>query len=305
VKIATWNILGDQFDSNDRLQLVAREIREVDIVALQEVTIPEMSNLNTAKQLANMSNMKIASLVPGGVRNKVSGYPQATAILTNLDIVQSQIAISVSPHQSDLIEDECSSYAGAIVRTSSHRQILLISCHLPWGALREHRRLEHLHQINNQVIQIMNHLPSDSLAVIAGDFNTIPSGESLRYLRGEFGDFQNSTYWVDVWDEERDGPGFTFDPRIQNKNLIRTAKYSEVLRPELMPPRRLDYIFVRGWIYGKPGSPLRAKTIGNSVDSRGLHASDHFGVEAEIWDPPLEYRNTKSLEILIQDTKEK
>jgi endonuclease/exonuclease/phosphatase family metal-dependent hydrolase len=229
--------------------------------------------------------MRVASLVPGGIENRVSGDPQATAILTNLDIIESDISVIIPEEVDELYQDECGSYAGALVKAKSGRPIFIISCHLPWGGERESRRLFHIKHINSFIMSALAKFPSDTICILAGDFNTTPISDSLRFLRGELSDETNASFWVDVWDVNEHGPGNTFDPKSGNTSLFRTAFESGIRHPEQMPPRRLDYILIKGWVYGRPGSPMGAQIMGTKPGKTGVYASDHFGLKALLWDP--------------------
>jgi endonuclease/exonuclease/phosphatase family metal-dependent hydrolase len=285
LSFATWNILGDDLDRLARLTLIAEEIRDLDFVAIQEVILDEKNGINSALVLSELSDLKIASCVSGEVTNRVTGQIQGTAILTKLEVVNSDITITAPPGSANGNSQEYTKYAAAILRAPNNRLIFVCSVHLPWGAHNEMRRLEHSLYLDSQITEIMQSLPADSLAILAGDFNTNTNSESLRFLKGETAFSNKSTFWVDVWTEKGEGPGFTFDPSVNNPNLNETAYRSGIISPEFMPPRRLDFLLLKGWVYGRAGSPLRAGLLGNKPNSNNDFASDHFGVMGEIWNP--------------------
>lgn len=161
----------------------------------------------------------------------------------------------------------------------------MVSVHLPWGAENEYRRLSHAKMVVEQINSIMATLPKGSLAVLAGDFNTGATTDTLRYLRGELAATQCPTFWVDPWEVKGSGPGYTNDPASGNTNIIRTATAVRIPKPDMLPSRRIDFLLLRGWVYGGPGSPLKATLFGTKLDSAGSHASDHFGVMVRVWDP--------------------
>ncbi len=285
LSFATWNILGDDFDRLSRLTLIANEIKDLDFVAIQEVVLDQKNKINTASVLSELSGLRIASCVSGEVANLVTGQIQGTAILTKLEVMSSDISIPAPPDSANGISQEYKSYAAAILRATNNRLIFICSVHLPWGAHNEVRRLEHSLYLDLQITEIMRTLPADSIAILAGDFNTNANSESLRFLQGETAHSNRSTFWVDIWKEKGEGPGFTFDPSVNNPNLNETAYKSGIISPELMPPRRLDFLLLKGWVFGRAGSPLRASLLGNKPNSNNDFASDHFGVMGEIWNP--------------------
>ena len=285
LNFATWNILGDDLERNSRLNIISQEIKELDFVAIQEVVMDEQSKTNTANSLSELSGLKIASCISGEISNLITGQNQGTAILSRLEIVNSNLTISAPPFLVNKTSQEYRNYAAAILRTPNNRLILVCSVHLPWGAHNEVRRLQHSHYIDLQITKIMQTLPEGSIAILTGDFNCTPNSESIRFLKGETVYKDYSTFWVDIWGEKGEGSGFTFDPTFNNSNLYETAFRSGITAPELMPPRRLDFILVKGWVFGKPGSPLKSELLGRKPNSKGVFASDHFGVHAEIWNP--------------------
>ncbi len=285
INFATWNILGDDLDRMSRLSIVADEITDLDFVAIQEVILDDRNRVNTAEALSQLSGLKVASCISGDVTNLVTGQIQGTAILTKFEILTPNLIISAPPDTTNGKSQEYKKYAAAVLRTPNDKLIFVCSVHLPWGAHNEIRRLEHLLYIDLQITKIMQSLPAGSISILAGDFNANSTSESLRFMRGETAFNCKSTFWVDVWTEKGKGPGFTFDPTLNNPNLNETAYRSGIISPDLMPPRRLDYLLVKGWVFGRAGSPLNAILLGDKPNSNGDFASDHFGVKGEIWNP--------------------
>lgn len=287
IDFATWNILGDDLGRVNRLGLVSQEIVGSDFVSIQEVIIDEQNGINTANTLSELSGLRVASCVSGGVANLITGQTQGTAILTRLEVEFGNLSISAPLQTVVEHSQEYVNYAAAVLRAPNDRLILVCSVHFPWGAHNESRRLEHALHIDLQMAEIMKTLPEGSISILSGDFNCTPNSESIRFLKGETAYKNSSTFWVDVWSETGEGQGFTFDPSMNNSNLNETAYRNGIMIPELMPRRRLDYIFVKGWVFGKSGSPLSSRLLGRKPNSKGDFASDHFGLRAEIWNPDL------------------
>ena len=102
----------------------------------------------------------------------------------------------------------------------------------------------------------------------------LPDADEIRFLTGLSVQEGRSVHFADAWVYGGDGsPGTTFDPR--NDYACKNRE----------PPRRIDYIFVRGPDAELRGEPLLAKVVFNTSESTPdgtLWPSDHFGVYAEI-----------------------
>lgn len=125
----------------------------------------------------------------------------------------------------------------------------------------------------------------DSLPpVLMGDFNAEPDSDEIRFLRGLHTLDGQSVYFADAWSWAGDGgPGYTFD----RANGF-AARSNE-------PPRRIDYVFVRGpdaWLRGEPLTARLAFVEPRSVTSEGserrVWPSDHYGLVVDL---AIERRN--------------
>ncbi len=113
----------------------------------------------------------------------------------------------------------------------------------------------------------------DRHVVLLGDLDAAPDAASVQFLTGRRSLDGTSVYYQDAWTSVHgDEGGFTFDAANE---LVRAGEVATALS------RRIDYVLVRG---GRHGPTLR------TVDCRlafaeaddGLHASDHFGVVADL-----------------------
>jgi len=142
--------------------------------------------------------------------------------------------------------------------------------HLAWkfhhGFIRE-QQVQHIAQVMRERVPIETRsLP----AVLVGDFNARPDATEIRFLTGLHALSGQSIYLADCFAEVGEEPGYTFDRRHN--------PYA-ALSPE--PPRRIDYIFVRGPDKLRRGTPLSAKVVLDEV-RENVACSDHYGVFAEI-----------------------
>jgi endonuclease/exonuclease/phosphatase family metal-dependent hydrolase len=110
--------------------------------------------------------------------------------------------------------------------------------------------------------------------VLMGDLNADPDADEIRFLRGLTAIDGNTVYFADAWIYGGDGgPGHTFDRRNRFAALAHE------------PPRRIDYIFVRGPDSKLRGEPLRTRlAFATKVDSPSgdIWPSDHFGVVTDL-----------------------
>lgn len=106
--------------------------------------------------------------------------------------------------------------------------------------------------------------------ILMGDFNAEPDSDEIRFLRGLACLDGQSVFFADAWTYAGNTtPGFTFDRR--NPYAARAHE----------PPRRIDYIFVRGPDSQWAGEPLETKVVLDAPED-GVWPSDHFGVYTEI-----------------------
>jgi endonuclease/exonuclease/phosphatase family metal-dependent hydrolase len=109
--------------------------------------------------------------------------------------------------------------------------------------------------------------------VLMGDFNAEPDADEIRYLRGLHVLNGKSVHFADAWVYGGDGSeGFTFDPK------------NDYARRNREPPRRIDYIFVRGPDAELRGEPLHTRLAfqQSQIGAEAVWPSDHFGLYAEL-----------------------
>ena len=99
----------------------------------------------------------------------------------------------------------------------------------------------------------------------------------VRYLTGLQSLGASGTYWVDAWAHAGDGTaGHT--TTADSTWFLETARAMGIQRPESVPPRHIDYLFVRDWVYGRRGHPLATRVDLTGTGRDGRHASDHSAV---------------------------
>jgi endonuclease/exonuclease/phosphatase family metal-dependent hydrolase len=145
--------------------------------------------------------------------------------------------------------------------------------HLNWKLHHGSIRLAQVRFIAEQVTELCPIDESLLPPVLMGDFNAGPECDEIRYLRGEATIAAKSVYFADAWSHGGSGPGHTFDRRNRFAALAHE------------PPRRIDYIFVRGPDRKFRGEPLTTSLAFADAEPHPdgeLWPSDHFGVVTEI-----------------------
>jgi endonuclease/exonuclease/phosphatase family metal-dependent hydrolase len=165
------------------------------------------------------------------------------------------------------------------------RSLLFALLETPWGKLPvfvthfnwrfEHGyvRVAQAEFVADRVAELAPVEPGYLPAVLMGDFNAEPDADEIRFLRGLHTRDGRSVYFADAWVYGGDGTaGVTYDPR------------NDYARKNREPPRRIDYIFVRGPDAELRGEPLHTRLAFHrpTPGPEPIWPSDHFGVYTEI-----------------------
>ena len=285
IKIATWNLLYFDWDIHNRLDEAAAHLLEADVVCLQEVRVSNV--IHAGEALAHKLGMNVVSNVKyGQSKNNAPNFDKDvdiySCIMSKLPVLESgRIEYS----------DAGNKAAATVLLDTPQSLLLIISAHLDWGGEKEATRLNQVNTINEAVQiykeRIENVYEKDAIIILAGDFNALPESKTVRYMKGLEADKSlNPSYWLDAWEvaeEKNDSEGATSSPR--NNHLAHKVAESFVLRPNAIPDRRIDYIFVNGWSYGKAGHVFSCDVIGKDKIVGETLASDHYGLLATIWNP--------------------
>jgi endonuclease/exonuclease/phosphatase family metal-dependent hydrolase len=165
--------------------------------------------------------------------------------------------------------------------TEEKRTLLFAETHSPFGPIPffvTHLNWKfdegHVREVQVRAIVALVESLADASAfpaILVGDFNAEPDADEIRFLRGltSLGG-PRRVYFQDAYAAAGDGAsGVTFGG---------DNPFAAVLGE---PPRRIDYIFVRGRDDRGRGRPLEASVcFDQPVD--GTFASDHFGVVATL-----------------------
>jgi endonuclease/exonuclease/phosphatase family metal-dependent hydrolase len=141
--------------------------------------------------------------------------------------------------------------------------------HLNWKLHESHIRIGQVRFLASLVKDREPIDPARYPPVVMGDFNAEPDSDEIRFLTGLATIDGESVYFADAWRYGGEGAGHTFDP--SNPHAA----------PLHEPPRRIDYVFVRGPDEGTRAKPT-ATRLAFHTPFEGVHASDHFGVVTDL-----------------------
>ena len=253
-----WNLSGPWRPRRQEIVAWLRLV-EPDIVCLQEVC--ESDGRNQARWLADAAGLgHHVSYAAGSV---INGHAFGNAVLSRwpIDASHSQpLPPSAAPEDTDRV--------AVHARTNG---LDVFSTHLAWrlddGAVRE-QQVQVLAEWVHQVSGPDGPIPP----IVAGDFNAEPDSTEIRFMTGLATLGGKSVYFQDAWRVAGGGgPGYTWD----NRNEFAVA--------DREPDRRIDYIFV-GWTPHCGVGVASARLVCDRALT-GVHASDHFGLVAEIYGP--------------------
>jgi endonuclease/exonuclease/phosphatase family metal-dependent hydrolase len=269
LRIATWNLLHPAGgELGERLETATEVLRGVgaDVICLQE------SWQGAREHLADELGMVIHAASDGNDCAILSKLPYAATDEVELPRHGSQGNAAI-----------------VTLRSDSGRLWNIVSAHLAWGGHTEAARHLQAALIEQAAARAEESQPG-SVTVLAGDFNCSPSSSTVRYLTGlDAHTDGSSTVWIDTWSYcgRGNGDGGVNGATVLPSNPLAaaTALLVGIVDPAKLPDRRIDYVMVRGWVYGRPGCPNDVRVFGSELAPR--YASDHEGIVVDLWDPAL------------------
>lgn len=274
LRIATLNVWNKSGPWSERLPLIQRELRRLEpsIVGLQEVLrfapngledfVPDPETCQ-ASEIAAGFEYRVAY---AAATDYAQGLKFGNAVLSRFPILDQ--ATFALPGR-EIGESRALLYT--LLDTEFGRLPVFVT-HLAWRLHHGSLRLSQTRAVVEHVFRLAP-IKGDLLPpVLMGDFNADPDSDEMRYLRGLAAVDGRTVYFADAWLYGGDGSfGATFDRRNDHARVAHE------------PPRRIDYIYVRG-----PDSLLRGEPIKTQVafDAPGPNAtiwpSDHFGVVSDV-----------------------
>lgn len=280
LRIGTLNANHAPEAARERTQLVIDEQNRIghDVLCLQEV---RFGYDGTSVQLEEIICGTGLGLVAARPQAEVLGGMTGNAILSSLPVLEAGHFPLGTP------DAKIPHATYAVLSTPSGRALIVVSAHLYWGGDQERQRLIQVTAIDFMVRSLLPRYEAQNpMAVLAGDLNTDPDSDSIRFLRGKgAGASHGYTYWTDAFTAGAASEAITM--ANDNPWAIETAKLKDIRFPHLLPNRRIDYIWTYGWTYGKPGGAVSLKRTFTDSTRYGFPASDHYGLTAELWTPAL------------------
>ncbi len=261
IKVLTiniWNRSGP-WDRRSALLRAGIEALAPDVIGMQEV----MSD--GTRSLADEATAGLGyGAVYGEAKALHGGISFGNAVLSRWPLAKTEV---VSLPSADTDEQRSILFADV---TTPAGILPFATTHLAWkfhhGYVREAQVVAIAEAIRRREKIDKGRLP----LVVTGDFNAAPDAAEVRFLTGLQSLAGRSLYLADCFGLSGDGPGYTFDARL-NPHAAPTRE----------PPRRIDYVFVRGPDKWERGLPVSARVVLDRIDG-GVAPSDHYGVLAEI-----------------------
>jgi endonuclease/exonuclease/phosphatase family metal-dependent hydrolase len=272
LKVLTLNTWNRQGPWPARRRLIREGIAALapDIVGLQEI-LDGGGQPNQADEIADGLGYHVHHAPAGDFEPGVPGLTMGNAVLARYPIVAGD-GFPLPSHPGDI--GRVLTYA---LVDAPCGQVPVFTTHLSWMFHQSRARCDQVLAIAatiKRVAPIAGFPP-----VLMGDFNAEPDSDEMRYLRGLTCLGGPGAYFADCFAVRGEGAGLTF------------GRPNAYAAREHYPPRRVDYIYVRGPDVWHRGEPLVARVVlGQNVD--GVFASDHAGVYAELRaaklvEPPL------------------
>lgn len=275
IRAVTLNVWNRSGPWPERLALIRRELAALspDVVGLQEVMRLLRPGTHDALSPAHDQAAEIAeglgyAIAYAPAADYGNGLVMGNAVLSRFPLRE----VRAEPLP-DAGTGEPRALVYAAVETPVGRLPVFVT-HLNWRFEHGFARLAQVLHIAARVEELAPSAAGWLPPILMGDFNAAPEADEIRFLTGLSVQNGRSAYFADAWVYGGDGSaGATYDPR------------NDYARKNREPPRRIDYIFVRGPDAQLRGEPLRTKIVFNTPQASpegALWPSDHFGVLTEI-----------------------
>jgi endonuclease/exonuclease/phosphatase family metal-dependent hydrolase len=277
LRVLTLNVWNRSGPWETRRALIQRGLGELgaDLIGLQEV-VQDRAGHTLAHEIAEGS---VHHVVFGGAQSWGPDVEFGNAILSRWPIVETaNFLLPVAELGTGADIEEHRALLFALIDAPWGRVPFFVT-HLSWKLHQGYAREAQCLAIARHVDELTTRLAGEKAgllpAILVGDFNAEPTAAEIRFLTGlqtlgAAGFPPRSTYFADAFGWVGEGPAATFD---RDRNPFAVAARE--------PPRRIDYVFVRGPNEFGRGEPISARVVLDQVED-GVAPSDHFGVLAEI-----------------------
>lgn len=296
LRIAQLNILNHTNGENARYELLQKHLERIqtDIITLQEVGNPE----KLAAYLKEVGYTHVA------FTSKREHHNDAVGIASRHPFTRTQ------PIQYWQIQEDLPDGMLAEIHTEELGHLWVYSGHFGWNMKNEHVRQAQAKEVARLARELTTpngDYPGDTIFLVGADLNASETSDTYRYLTGQtsldYGESRlnpssnipldlhpaltltpESTFFVDAYEMADSKTGWATTGPYRNDWVQKTAERHGTRRPELMPERRIDYIFSYEWVYGKRGCPLNYGRFGEMDANKDffLDLSDHYGIYTDI-----------------------
>jgi endonuclease/exonuclease/phosphatase family metal-dependent hydrolase len=259
VKIATINILYKLEEWEQRRTLLVDGLKgqQADLIALQEVKLPE----DTSAFLASELNMPYVYLVPFQSSSYKKTNSIGIAILSRYPfIIQGMVDLQSQGRRMQYVQVEVDG-----------QPLVLCNGHYYWYPGSHQERVKQIELLLNW----KNTLPVDMPIVAVGDFNGTPETSAIMLMKQHF----TSAYYA-YHNQEPEYTCPTLLARRDWKKVLSQAVLDLIFNQTLKPWRgTLDYIFINEKL-----RVINCFLILNqpALGDPTLYPSDHFGIAAEL-----------------------
>jgi len=256
MRIVTLNLWGERGPLAERWPLVERGLErlDADVIALQEVRelpgkVPNQAD-TLARRLGRHATFAPAMEWGGGI--------EGVALLTRH--APEDVRIEELPHASAALRRVgLSARVGTVRITTSH-----LHYRLEDGLIREEQVV---------ALERLARAGGESAVFLAGDLNATPDSDEVRWLTGKTTLGGRRTFFQDAWDVHHpDEPGHTW---------ARENAFTAQMR-WLRPGRRIDYVLAPPEERDGRARVLTCSLALTEPDARGIFASDHYAVVADV-----------------------
>lgn len=276
LRVASFNMMNTPYEHQTRLDMLVDAVNHIqpDVLSLQEINVQQQPDIiETLKTKTNLKNVgKIQPLTNN------HGDVQVNTTLTNIaNTVNEEISLHL-PQQSR------NPYVNALhsTFTFNHKNIHIYNLHLAWGSDNEYKRYLQIQKILHHIKPLQFKDPN-AIFILTGDLNSVPESLTIRNLKGLHPlNNEDGTYWTDA--------STTLNNTETTTNAhgllgLKTAAGVGIHQPSLNIERQIDYIMVKGYAHGRPGTPITYKKWATETTQYDLSISDHHGILTDLYIP--------------------
>lgn len=281
LRLTTLNLNHDPAEIERRTGLACDELSVLapEILCLQEVSF---ENDGSAQLAAITAETGLAVVAATAQARSKHGILTGNAVLSSLPVLEAGRIELDTPQAPLPVADY------AVLQARTGQSLIIVSAHLCWGGDKEGVRLAQMTAIDGRVRDLVErYRDRHPVAILAGDFNTEPDSDTHRFLTGRgAGTNGGYTYWTDTF-TVAGSPDDAVTVAAGNHWAQVTARGVGIDFPEMLPDRRIDFVYTYGWAYGRTGSPVAVRRCFTDTTRYGFPASDHYGLTADLWTPPV------------------